>query len=953
MMPDLDDRRIPASWPGRDALPTSLRLLAPTLPILLGLLLALMTACRLPTPVPTAAPTTGSTMESTTASPAAPTAAPATVAAATLPATISPTARVRSTRAAPAPTGPASPSEGEAMLLTILFDNNPHDPALRTGWGFAAWLEYGGQTVLLDTGADGAILLENMAALDLDPEAVDVVVLSHDHGDHTGGLDRLLEANAATCAGGGKCVTVYVPAGFPARARARARSAGATVVEVDAALEILPGVWSTGPVGSGLVEQALVVETSLGLLVVTGCAHPGADRMVARAQEVAGGQVHLVVGGFHLGGASRARLDAIVAEFRRLGVEKVAPCHCTGDEAREVFRAAYGDDFYASGAGWQWQDQPPPSWRPTDQGIAAQKGIAAVAVVRDDPCTLYLAVYEPGGLYRSDDGGHTWQPANHGLEGIAPLSIAVHPEDPDLAWAGTVLGGYRTADGGQSWQPVADLPSVPLYALAVTPDGRTLYAGGAQTGVWRSDDGGQAWQLAQGDDGPQTILTLSPTPDGGVLAGTAGQGLWFSADGRRRWERAPGLSEKGHVQSVVAMGDGLWYALTRGRLYRWVDDGEKWQSIGPPGFEALSFSPEPCSDGRLYLGSKGNGLALSADGGQSWKRVEGELRHADITSLAADPAVPGRLYLGTRYNGLYCSEDGGGSWSLLTAALGRPLIAALAQDPARPQVYYAGALDGLYRSDDGGERWSLVSDEMGSLNVQAVAVGPTGEQVYAGAHSGLYVSRDAGATWQLADDTAGISIFTVVVDPRDADRVYAGSWGHNVLVSTDAGRTWASIHGGLETLSVHAFALDPADPQRMYAGTVEGVYRSADGGQTWLAAPLADRPLSVLALLVDPGEPARVYAGTTEGVYLSVDRGRTWRPAGHDSLDATVTALALDQAPLPAILAGTEHHSLHRSTDGGESWEPCGLEAASIYAVLVDRAGTVWLGTDQGVFREP
>ncbi|NLF11683.1 MAG: hypothetical protein GX597_07830, partial [Anaerolineaceae bacterium] len=208
-------------------------------------------------------------------------------------------------------------------------------------------------------------------------------------------------------------------------------------------------------------------------------------------------------------------------------------------------------------------------------------------------------------------------------------------------------------------------------------------------------------------------------------------------------------------------------------------------------------------------------------------------------------------------------------------------------------------------------------------------------------------------TWQVAGDTAGISIFNVVVDPRDADRVYAGSWGHNVLVSTDAGRTWASIHGGLETLSVHAFALDPTDPQGMYAGTVEGVNRSADGGQTWLAAPLADRPLSVLALLVDPREPARVYAGTTEGVYLSADRGRTWRPAGHDSLDATVTALALDGAPLPAILAGTEHHGLHRSTDGGASWEPCGLEAASVYTVLVDRAGVAWLGTDQGVFREP
>ena len=235
------------------------------------------------------------------------------------------------------------------MALTVVFDNYHFDPCLRTGWGFAAWLEYGNQTVLFDTGGDGSLLLGNMAALGLDPQTLDIVVLSHNHGDHTGGLAAVLATNP--------WVTVYVPQAFPASFKRRARATGATIVEVGAPVKIRPGLWSTGQMGAGLVEQALVARTEGGLVVVTGCAHPGVDKMVARAEEVGRDGIALVVGGFHLGGASHTRIQNIISEFQRLSVQKVAPCHCTGDTAREVFRQAYGEYFFASGVGWQWRNE--------------------------------------------------------------------------------------------------------------------------------------------------------------------------------------------------------------------------------------------------------------------------------------------------------------------------------------------------------------------------------------------------------------------------------------------------------------------------------------------------------------------------------------------------------------------------------------------------------------------
>jgi 7,8-dihydropterin-6-yl-methyl-4-(beta-D-ribofuranosyl)aminobenzene 5'-phosphate synthase len=244
------------------------------------------------------------------------------------------------------------------VTFTIVYDNNTYDPesrlapaleGLRTSWGFACWVETEEATVLFDTGGDGATLMHNMAELGLDPQEIDAVVLSHIHGDHTGGLAALL--------GTGVKPTVYAPASFPAAFKRDVRRF-TDLVEVGEPATVAPGTSTTGEVGSGIIEQALAVETEGGLVVVTGCAHPGVVEMVRHAKAPAlqgvrtDDQVALVMGGFHLGGASRARVEGIIADFRDLGVERVAPCHCTGDAARQLFAAAFGDDCVLAGVGW-------------------------------------------------------------------------------------------------------------------------------------------------------------------------------------------------------------------------------------------------------------------------------------------------------------------------------------------------------------------------------------------------------------------------------------------------------------------------------------------------------------------------------------------------------------------------------------------------------------------------
>jgi 7,8-dihydropterin-6-yl-methyl-4-(beta-D-ribofuranosyl)aminobenzene 5'-phosphate synthase len=138
-------------------------------------------------------------------------------------------------------------------------------------------------------------------------------------------------------------------------------------VEVHEPMEIAEGVYTTGEMRRGLVEQALVLVTNQGpstglrraqssrsgrgLVVITGCAHPGIVRIVKKAKEIVGGEVYLVMGGFHLSVVRREAVEGVIADFRRLGVQKVAPCHCTGKQAMKMFAAEYGDDFIEVGVG--------------------------------------------------------------------------------------------------------------------------------------------------------------------------------------------------------------------------------------------------------------------------------------------------------------------------------------------------------------------------------------------------------------------------------------------------------------------------------------------------------------------------------------------------------------------------------------------------------------------------
>jgi 7,8-dihydropterin-6-yl-methyl-4-(beta-D-ribofuranosyl)aminobenzene 5'-phosphate synthase len=245
---------------------------------------------------------------------------------------------------------PGTEAETPTIQITIVYDNTAYDDRLTPEWGFAAWIEIGPHVILFDTGANCSTLLSNMALLGLDPQRIDAIVLSHEHEDHIGGLIALLDQGIAP--------PVYGLATFPAAWRAQVQ-ARTNYIAVSDPVEIVPGVLSTGEIGGRPSEQALVLAGTDGSVVVTGCAHPGITDIVARAQEIVPGRVSLLVGGFHLLQDTKAYVRKVAETLQTMGVERVVPTHCTGEEAIALFAEIYGPDGYVQGGAGKVLDTGP------------------------------------------------------------------------------------------------------------------------------------------------------------------------------------------------------------------------------------------------------------------------------------------------------------------------------------------------------------------------------------------------------------------------------------------------------------------------------------------------------------------------------------------------------------------------------------------------------------------
>ena len=232
----------------------------------------------------------------------------------------------------------------DSLEIRVLYDNTSTRPDTQADWGFAALVTFRGERLLFDSGTKPDLLLSNMKTLGLDPAAIGQAIISHAHADHLNGIFKVFPLN--------RSMKVHFLDAFPNNVFDLADRIGMKPRRITGPEAIAPGVFTTGPVDGTPVEQALVIETAKGLVVITGCSHPGVVKLVEAAENQRNAKsVRFLLGGFHMLQQPESEIVRTVDRLRALGVASVAPTHCTGDAPIRAFEKAYGPRFSTAGVG--------------------------------------------------------------------------------------------------------------------------------------------------------------------------------------------------------------------------------------------------------------------------------------------------------------------------------------------------------------------------------------------------------------------------------------------------------------------------------------------------------------------------------------------------------------------------------------------------------------------------
>lgn len=239
--------------------------------------------------------------------------------------------------------GPLGLGVAGRLEVTVLVDNRP-GPGLRGAWGLSILASTPGARILFDAGPDPGVLAENAGRLGVNLSTVDYAVVSHEHLDHIGGFPAVARARPG--------LRVYAPSRMSLDAIHWLERLGFRVERVEDTTPIAPGVAVVGQLHGPPWEQALAVNVEgRGLVVLVGCSHPGVARLVHKASMDLGVRPYAVIGGFHTAWSTPRELESVVEDLLSLGVERIAPIHCSGDGIRRLLAGKHPEHYLDVKAG--------------------------------------------------------------------------------------------------------------------------------------------------------------------------------------------------------------------------------------------------------------------------------------------------------------------------------------------------------------------------------------------------------------------------------------------------------------------------------------------------------------------------------------------------------------------------------------------------------------------------
>jgi|GEM_PF-2701377 len=584
--------------------------------------------------------------------------------------------------------------------------------------------------------------------------------------------------------------------------------------------------------------------------------------------------------------------------------------------------------------------------------------MTSIAMSPDDAQTVYVGTRDAG-LYKTTDGGATWQPARQGLTFFPIRSLSADPLHAATLYAGTDFDGvWKTTDGGASWAPAdsgLELDNVVIRILVDPQDTDVLYAvlaggvGLTAGNLYRSSDGGATWQVR--DDGiPRYLpwseyifgprsLAVDPEDPSRLYAGTLEE-AYASTDAGASWvtitanmpeDSVQALAMDPHHANRLSAIVGQEYYVYEGGTWQKISQGTSYPNFGL--WDTIDFHPNDAA----VIYSAGQLFTKSTDAGVNWS-WDYDPDAGTVSASAFHPAAPDTVHAAcsqTREQpgGVYKTTNGGLAWMPAAEGITAVPIGMVALDPQNPDTIYAGDDQGhLLRSLDGGTTWERHLIYMTALDVWGIVVDPLDSQhIHVVEHMGVYESYDQGETFSQVEEIQSAP-YCIAAAPNASSPVYVGTVRHGIYRSLDGGATWAQVNQGVplcyqdtELCTIYSLAVDPNVTSTVWAGTQKdpydqgGIIKSTDGGEHWEVKGLREE--SIEAIAVQPGDGNTILVGASfleANLYKSTDGGTTWQLKLADI--APVQQIIFDPRDPDTVYAATEGYGVLRSRDGGESW---------------------------------
>ncbi|MFQ5708835.1 MAG: FlgD immunoglobulin-like domain containing protein [bacterium] len=529
------------------------------------------------------------------------------------------------------------------------------------------------------------------------------------------------------------------------------------------------------------------------------------------------------------------------------------------------------------------------------------------------------------GLYRSEDGGANWSRVLFVSDTTGVIDLVLNPQNPSFVLAatwervrrpnnshlyGSTSGLYRSVDGGDTWEllgPVNGLPdatttNVGRIGLALCQSSpQVIYAlyndGLNYSGLFRTSDSGDTW--------------VNADPNREILNGTGGFSWYF---GQVRID--PFDPNRVFVLDVGFMrstDSGDTWTITRGSRNLHVDH------------HALAFHP---SEPDYLIDGNDGGISISSDGGATWTKVA-NLPVTQFYEIGIDNSNPERLLGGTQDNGTLRTVTGTvDDWDTI---LGGDGFYVLVDPNDPDVIYAESQFGGLVKSVNGGgsffpARVGIVSSEPTNWSTPVV-MDPNNSQVLYYGTNRVYRTENAAQSWvpispDLTEGMPGArlgTVTTIAVAPTDSNVIYAGTDDSHVWVSSDRGGSWTEVSAALPYRWVTRIVVDPADENTAYV-TFSGlkwkdpqphVFRTTNMGADWqdISSNLPDAPVNAFA--VDPLDSQVLYLGSDVGAFVSFNTGQTWEALGTGLPMVPVYDMKIHQAE-HFLVVGTHGRSMYK-----------------------------------------